>query len=94
MDDDATLQKEFSQDEVFLVVIGSERVCPMVTRGVTTRVTVVTSQVTVVTNKVTVVTTRVTVVTEQGVVWSVTELLQKGNFLSHLLYLILKLFVI
>lgn len=80
MDDDATLQKEFSQEEVFLVVIGSERVCPMVTRGVTRGVTVVTS--------------RVTVVTEQGVVWSVTELLQKGNFLSHLLYLILKLFVI
>lgn len=78
MDDDATLQKEFSQEEVFLVVIGSERVCPMVTGGVTRGVTVVTS--------------RVTVVTEQGVVWS--ELLQKGNFLSHLLYLILKLFVI
>ena len=70
MDDDATLQKEFSQEEVFLVVIGSERVCPMVTGGVT------------------VVTSRVTVVTEQGMVWS--ELLQKGNFISHLLYLILR----
>ena len=31
MEEEATLQKAFSQEEVFFVVIGSDRVCPIVT---------------------------------------------------------------